>query len=235
VETVWDLASLAAGVHSISNWDETTSFVQKALDVVGVGVDAIAAAIPVIPGGASALLAAGNGARAAQAFGKAKAFTANVRNKTAQSASRALQAAKGTVNASVQRATSALRGVLRGGKAARGVSAVVNDVFSGGATHGRDLFRRARDVLANNRSLNAAEKADAFEQIAGQINHLDPSWMANRGAATNAAGFFTGDARPFGFAIDHQGQVWQTQNIVDSVSFGGHGATLDFAKWTRVE
>ncbi|NMO18195.1 hypothetical protein HPC49_11215 [Pyxidicoccus fallax] len=53
LETLWDAASLAVGVASIANWDEKTSTLDKALDVLGVALDGAAVAVPFIPGGAS--------------------------------------------------------------------------------------------------------------------------------------------------------------------------------------
>jgi RHS repeat-associated protein len=55
-ETVLDVASIGAGIYSISQWDDNTSLGAKALDVGGLAVDGIAAAIPFVPGGASLLL-----------------------------------------------------------------------------------------------------------------------------------------------------------------------------------
>jgi hypothetical protein len=59
--------------------------------------------------------------------------------------------------------------------------------------------------------------------------------MANRGPATNAVGFFTGDARPFGFAVDLEGRIWGTMDFTKSVRFGPGGATIDFSKWSLVK
>ncbi len=58
VESIWDAASLGMGIYSISQWDENTSFWEKALDVVGVGLDGAALALPFIPGGVGAGLKA---------------------------------------------------------------------------------------------------------------------------------------------------------------------------------
>jgi len=101
---------------------------------------------------------------------------------------------------------------------------------------GRDVYREVRDLLVRADALGAAEKADAFEQAIAAINRGDPSWLANRGEATNAAGFFTGDARPFGFAIDLQGRVWTIDNFTRGVQFGGPNVagttvTIDYSLW----
>jgi len=56
IESVWDAASLGMGIYSISQWDENTSFWEKALDVVGVGLDAAALVLPLVPGGVGAAL-----------------------------------------------------------------------------------------------------------------------------------------------------------------------------------
>lgn len=65
VETGFDIASVFAGVHSISQWNEKTSAWEKAADILGLGVDITAAAIPLVPGGASL------GIKAARAADKA--------------------------------------------------------------------------------------------------------------------------------------------------------------------
>jgi RHS repeat-associated protein len=111
-----------------------------------------------------------------------------------------------------------------------GLGPLIDDVFAAGDTNGADLFRRARDALARS-SASARDKADAFEVIAGRINQIDDSWGAVRGPASNAAGFFTGEGRPFGLAIDHSGRVWGTLEVTHSVSFGPGGALIDFTKW----
>ena len=62
IETAWDVASLAMGIASIAAWDDNTSTAAKALDIVGVVVDAAAVALPCVPGGAGAAI---KGVRAA--------------------------------------------------------------------------------------------------------------------------------------------------------------------------
>jgi RHS repeat-associated protein len=111
------------------------------------------------------------------------------------------------------------------------INELVDDVFNDGSNVGRDIYRKARTALAADSALSPAQKARAFEEMAERINKLDPSWMARRGPATNAAGFFTGEGRPFGFAVDLQGRVWTTPNIGSSVTFGRGGATIDFSAW----
>lgn len=106
--------------------------------------------------------------------------------------------------------------------------------FADGLTIGRELFARGRDLLIRAGNLSAAAKADAFEQLAERITRIDPSWSASRGPATNAVGFFTGEGRPFGFAVDHEGVIWQTQDVSKSVRLGPKAvATIDFSKWER--
>ncbi len=114
------------------------------------------------------------------------------------------------------------------------IARFVDDVFSGGSKVGRELFGRARAMLARS-SLSPAQKADAFEKIASRINRVDPSWMARRGPATNATAVFTGDSRPFGFAIDASGRVWQTSNVAEGAKWGPKGWTVDYSKWTLIE
>ncbi len=61
VETAWDVASLAMGIHSIASWDENTSTFDKVMDVVGVVADTAAVVTPFVPGGVGAAI---KGARA---------------------------------------------------------------------------------------------------------------------------------------------------------------------------
>ena len=61
-ETVIDVASIAAGVFAISQWDETTSWWSKAADVGGLVLDTAAAALPFVPGGVGLGLKATRGA-----------------------------------------------------------------------------------------------------------------------------------------------------------------------------
>lgn len=113
---------------------------------------------------------------------------------------------------------------------------VVDDVLDTDLKLGRDLFKRARALLASNKTLSAGTKADVFEQVAGKIHEMDPSWVANRGSATNAAAVFTGEGRPFGFAIDQAGKVWQIENVTQGGTFGPGGTfTIDFSAWTLIE
>lgn len=63
-ETVLDVASIGAGVYSISRWDNNTSMGSKALDVGGLALDTVAAALPFIPGGAGLGIKAARGADA---------------------------------------------------------------------------------------------------------------------------------------------------------------------------
>jgi hypothetical protein len=59
--------------------------------------------------------------------------------------------------------------------------------------------------------------------------------MAHRGPASNAVAMFSGDARPFGFAIDNAGGVWQIRDFTVGVSWGADATvTIDFAQWQQV-
>src|SRR5690606_11757217 len=93
----------------------------------------------------------------------------------------------------------------------------------------------------NAKHLSPKEKADLFEAIAKEINRRDTSWQANRSEAVDAngkplAGFFTGEARPFGFAIDEAGLVYQTMNIMEGfLGVDRQGRMmLDLSKWTPI-
>ncbi|XXF78297.1 RHS repeat-associated core domain-containing protein [Myxococcaceae bacterium GXIMD 01537] len=52
LESAIDIASLGMGIHSISQWNEKTTTLDKVLDVGGLVLDGVALALPVIPGGA---------------------------------------------------------------------------------------------------------------------------------------------------------------------------------------
>lgn len=62
-ETVFDVASLGFGIYSISQWNEDTPWYDKALDVLGVTVDAVAVALPFVPGGVGVALKSYRAAR----------------------------------------------------------------------------------------------------------------------------------------------------------------------------
>jgi RHS repeat-associated protein len=111
---------------------------------------------------------------------------------------------------------------------------VLKRPFEIDSPHGRDMFKVARQALADASELTPKEKADVFEEIATRINERDPSWQANRGPATNAVGFFTGEGRPFGFAVDEQGRVWQTLDIGQSMTYSSRGATINYGKWDLI-
>lgn len=65
-ETVLDVASAAAGIHSISQWNERTTISAKILDVAALAADVTAAAVPFIPGGVSLAVRAGRTANTIQ-------------------------------------------------------------------------------------------------------------------------------------------------------------------------
>lgn len=62
VESVWDALSFTMGVKSFTDNIRAGNFGSAALDAVGIVVDGVALAVPVVPGGAGAII---NGARAA--------------------------------------------------------------------------------------------------------------------------------------------------------------------------
>jgi RHS repeat-associated protein len=65
VETVWDAASLAMGVHSASQSYAQGKWGALFVDAVGIVADAVATVVPVVPGGAGVAIAAVRGTSAA--------------------------------------------------------------------------------------------------------------------------------------------------------------------------
>lgn len=58
VETAWDFANIGIGAHSLANNIASKNWGAAAVDTVGLGLDALAAAVPFVPGGASAAIKA---------------------------------------------------------------------------------------------------------------------------------------------------------------------------------
>jgi hypothetical protein len=56
VETAWDVVSLGIGVLSLAHNLEEGNYGAAVLDVLGIAVDAVAVAVPLVPGGAGAAL-----------------------------------------------------------------------------------------------------------------------------------------------------------------------------------
>lgn len=52
VTLAWDVFNVGLSVKAISEWDDTTSYWEKALDVGALALDSAAAALPLVPGGA---------------------------------------------------------------------------------------------------------------------------------------------------------------------------------------
>ena len=72
LESALDAISLGAGLYSISQWDDKTSKLDKAMDVGGVILDGVSLALPFVPGGASlGLKALRGGEKAVEALHKA--------------------------------------------------------------------------------------------------------------------------------------------------------------------
>jgi RHS repeat-associated protein len=126
----------------------------------------------------------------------------------------------------------AIRGLAEGASAAP--PGAMGTVPTLSATGNRAMFQEALGYLTGSKG-SAAEKVQLFEGLAGQIaERSGGSWTATRGAATNAAGVWVGEGRPFGLAIDNAGKVWTTQNIHEGATFGASGSiTIDFSKWTQ--
>lgn len=70
-ESVIDVASIAAGINSIRNWDSSTSTLDKVMDVGGLILDVGALALPVVPGGIGLIRAGGKLANKATDLAKA--------------------------------------------------------------------------------------------------------------------------------------------------------------------
>lgn len=58
IESAWDATSFVMGIRQISQWNDETSTWTKALDLIGVGMDGVALALPIVPGGVSAFIKA---------------------------------------------------------------------------------------------------------------------------------------------------------------------------------
>lgn len=112
----------------------------------------------------------------------------------------------------------------------------IESLFAQSASkNGRDLFSILRTFLSKAKNLTPQQKVEVFRDGARLINKIDSSWQANIGPATNAIGLFSGEGRPFGFAIDAKGNLWQTKDIGQGTSFGQGGAlTIDYSKWNRI-
>ncbi len=62
VETLWDVASLGLGIYSLVQDVKSGNVGGAALDVLGIAADAVATAVPFLPGGAGAAIKASRGA-----------------------------------------------------------------------------------------------------------------------------------------------------------------------------
>ena len=98
LESVLDGASLAVGLASIASWDDSTSTSQKVWDVLGVGADAVALALPIVPGGASLGIKGARGLDKAAdiARGTDRATDVATQAKTADKVADAAKSGKGT-------------------------------------------------------------------------------------------------------------------------------------------
>ena len=98
------------------------------------------------------------------------------------------------------------------------------------------MFSEARAMLADSKTLSPTGKVAKFEEIVKAIHEQDPGWQADRAPAKNAVGFFVGQARPWGFAIDSEGHIWQTKNFIKAGFFErGGNYVLDYDKWRRID
>ncbi|HZS53116.1 MAG TPA: pre-toxin TG domain-containing protein, partial [Bryobacteraceae bacterium] len=101
---------------------------------------------------------------------------------------------------------------------------------------GYQMFSEARAMLADSKTLSPTGKVAKFEEIVKAIHEQDPGWQADRAPAKNAVGFFVGQARPWGFAIDSEGHIWQTKNFIKAGFFErGGNYVLDYDKWRRID
>lgn len=55
-ESAWDMLSFAQSTDAIMSWNNKTSIYRKMADVLAIGVDGVALALPIIPGGAGPLV-----------------------------------------------------------------------------------------------------------------------------------------------------------------------------------
>ncbi|WP_394840509.1 hypothetical protein LVJ94_24700 [Pendulispora rubella] len=82
--------------------------------------------------------------------------------------------------------------------------------------------------------LTPAQKGEAFKQIVDKIHQVDSTWMAEYQKPANGVALFTGEGRPFGLAIDNEGQVWSTDNIRENTTIDRTAlTTIDYSKWKK--
>ncbi|MCP4658757.1 MAG: hypothetical protein GY856_25380, partial [bacterium] len=96
VETAWDIASFGIGVYSLTQNLEEGNIGGAVLDVLGLTLDAVAIALPIVPGGASAGI---KGLRALNAG--ADFLTATRRAQQLKRGLDALRAVDQTINAAL--------------------------------------------------------------------------------------------------------------------------------------
>lgn len=82
VETAWDFANIGIGAHSLANNIASKNWGAAAVDTVGLGLDALAAAVPFVPGGASAAIKAERAARSVASTSARTNAAASVENVT---------------------------------------------------------------------------------------------------------------------------------------------------------
>lgn len=111
------------------------------------------------------------------------------------------------------------------------IESILENAPNGSA--GKELYAQVRDLLAGTDDLSAIQKAAIFEAATKRINAIDSSWSATRGNPKNAFAIFMGEARPFGFLVDHQGGIWTIKDFFNSGGFNIFTGIVDFSKWFR--
>ena len=88
-----------------------------------------------------------------------------------------------------------------------------------------------RDAIGHVKALkgDAKQKADLFENLAGQINKLSGGgWSASRSVATDGSHVFLGEAGEV-LVIDSAGALFRGSATKGAVVFGSRGTTVNFA------
>ena len=111
--------------------------------------------------------------------------------------------------------------------AAAQIESILENAPKGSA--GKELYAQVRELLAGTDDLSAVQKAAIFEAASKRINEIDSSWSATRGFPTNAFAIFMGEARPFGFLVDHQGGIWTIKDFFNSGGFDIFTGIIDFS------
>ncbi len=115
----------------------------------------------------------------------------------------------------------------------RAVGKALIDPHNPAGLAGRFIFRHVRGLIAQLPG-SPQVRAESTELIFRMINRVDPSWQATRQRAANAVGMWVGELRPFGFAVDDAGRVFQIDNIMEGTVLQNGRFVIDYSKWTQI-